>query len=326
MTSPKNAEPRSWLRRASAWATAITCVVLLTGCATPDLKPFAEASRALSGAVTAGGTLAIEPIARMPHVTDGASIPPDDARHPAKALRDSWALRRKTMDAILVYSASLAAISEAAQNRRENAAGVVKAVSDLAAAVPGVGVISQGTGALLSFGLGAVVEVKAFHDMREAVASANPAVRLVAAALRSDFGDLAGLYESSQNTLLLQTGRDVRPLEQVHEALRKQRAAERAKVASNAADKTAGAELARLDALMAGIEPELTRVRSARAAAQEAKDGGRNFFKSAQSAVDAWAAAHGDLVNAFDENRMPNLVLLGARIDELKVILDDLRK
>ena len=180
----------------------VACLLFLASGATPDLKPFAEASKALSTSVTTGGDLAIKPLARMP-VWDGTKyVQPDDPQHPAKVLGASWEIRRKTMDAVLVYSASLAAINDAAAHRKENATELVSSVKQLASAVPTLGTGVSAAGDLVVFGLGTYVEIKAWHDMRKAVESADPAIQLVAKALKKDFAGLSNEFESKPNDLV----------------------------------------------------------------------------------------------------------------------------
>jgi hypothetical protein len=305
---------------------AIACLLFLASCTTPDLKPFAEASKTLSASVNTGGDLAIKPLARMP-VWDGANyVQPDDPKHPAKALGASWEIRRKTMDAVLVYSSSLAAINEAAAHRKDNATELVGSVKELASAVPTLGTGVSAAGDLIVFGLGTYVEIKAWHDMRKAIESANPAIQLVAKALEKDFAALSNEFESKPNDHLIQLDVALRPVTRIHEALSARHAVQRGQVAGAPGDAALGAELARLDGLLAAADVDLDKLQAEKTRIEGFRSDGLEFFSSAIRAVDAWAAAHADLVKSFEQNRTPNLALLAARAQELKDIVDKLKK
>lgn len=169
----------------------------LSGCATPDLAPFAAASSTLASSVKHGGNLAINPVAQRSMWVGDELVAPGGENHPAKELRNQWNARLKTMDAVIVYSASLAAINEAAAKRKENATELVDAVKELAASVPGINVGAGPAGDLMISGLGILVEVKAWHDMSKAVSAADPAVQKNRRDSRQGYGFTAGFVRES---------------------------------------------------------------------------------------------------------------------------------
>ena len=317
---------RACINSAGHLFLGLTCLLLLTSCATPDLKPFAEASKTLSASVNRGGDLAIKPLVRMP-IWDGTKyVQPEDAKHPAKALAASWEIRRKAMDAVLIYSSSLVAISEAAANRKGNATELVGSVKQLASAVPALGTGLSAAGDLVVFGLGTYVEIKAWHNMRKAVESADPAIQLVAKALKKDFTELSNEFESKPNDHLIQIDFALRPVNRIHDALTTQREAQRNQVAGAPGDAALGTELVRLDGLLTAVNVDLNKLQSEKNRIEEFRADGVEFFASAIKATDAWAAAHADLVKCFEERRTPNLALLAARAEELKGIVENLKK
>lgn len=324
VAGPSNRDRRS--TGFGVFALTLVVLVLLAGCTISDLRPFADASKTLSSSVNTGGDLAIKPLARMA-IWDGTKyVQPEDPKHPGKTLAASWELRRKAMDAVLVYSASLAAISEAAAHRKENASSLVGSVKQLASAVPAIGTGVSAAGDLVVFGLGTYVEIKAWHDLRKAVESADPAIQLIAKALRKDFGELSNEFESKPNDQLIQLGVAMRPVSRLRDALASQRDTQRDRVAGAAGDPALGAELARLEGLLAPVDAELNQLRSEKARIERFRAEGVEFFTSAGNAVDAWATAHSDLVDSMKQQRAPNLALLAARAEELKEIVDKLRK
>jgi hypothetical protein len=300
--------------------------LFLSGCSTPDLKPFADASATLSTSVKSGGELAIDPIATIPVWNGEAFVPPRDPAHPYKKIEGEWEKRRKMMDAVLVYSASLQAISDAAAHRGENAAALVQSVQQLASSVPGYGAAFQGAATLVVKGIETTVEVKAWHDMRRAVASADPAIQMIAGTLKKDLGELANLMEAPLNDRIAALGASVRPIARLEKALREKRDAQRTTVAGDAGDATKGAELARLESLHQTAFAELTRIQNERSQAENSIKQGKQFFDDAMAGVQAWADAHTGIVKAFEEKRLPNFTLLAARAQELQQIVSELRK
>jgi len=318
--------PSSQFRSVLGWRLIwLAPLLLVAGCSTPNLRPFGDASKTLSISVHNGGDLAIKPLADIPLWDGNALLEPGDPKHPAKALALSWELRRKSMDAVLVYSASLVAISEAAAHSKANAAQLVGSVKELAASVPSIGVGASKAGDLMVFGLQTFVEVKAWHNMRRAIQAADPAIQLVAKGLKKDFLELSNEYESRQRDRLIQKTVALRPIERVYQSLQDQRNTKRASVAAAPSDAAVGAELARLDALVVGLEPDLTKMHAEKSQLQDSLAEGTAFFAAAGAAVDAWAEAHADLVKCFEQNRAPNLTLLIARAEELNTLIGKLK-
>ncbi len=299
--------------------------LLLPGCSTPDMKPFAAASRIVSVSVTTGGELAIKPLAKTPIWVNDNLMEPGDPAHPYMALAASWSERRKVMDAVLVYSTALAAISDASAHRQENATALLGSVQQLVATVPGYGAAFNSVGTLVVQGLEVTVEVKAWHDMRRAVASVEPAIQLVARGITLDFAEIARLYEAPLNDQLAELGASIRPVVRIEQALKHQREIQRQLVAADPGDSTKGAELLRLDGLYATALAELSQIRLARAKVEDEVTQGKAFFASAIRAVEAWAAANTELVKAFRDQRQPNLTLLVLRAEELKATVDQLK-
>jgi hypothetical protein len=314
------------------WSSYLRFLVLplvfltsLSGCATPDLKPFADSTTTVGLSVKTGGDLAIVPLKRKPLWDGSRFVQPDEAGHPAKPLEESWLLRRKTMDAVTTYSASLAAISEAAAQRRQNAADLVGSVKQLAGAVPGINVGASAAGDLVISGLGVYLEVKAWHNMRKAVAAADPAIQEIAKILRKDLAALSDEFESKQRDQIIQMTVALRPVDRYYQNLLTARTAQRTRVEADPSDVAAGNELSRLDTLLAGVTPERTAMLEQRERVEQDLADGKGFFLAALDAVDAWAQAHQDLENAFEQKRSPNLSLLMARAQELQILVQNLR-
>jgi hypothetical protein len=300
--------------------------LLLSGCQTPDLKPFAEASDALVSGINQGGDMAINPLAGQAVMVNGVLVAPGAPEHPANKLASLWAGRRAAADSILAYSQSLAAINEAAANRKANASALVDSVRHLASAIPGVSVGSNAAGDLVVFALGAGIEVKAWHDMAAAVKAADPAVQAIAGLLQQDFTALSAELESvALNQLMTSTTPALREVERLYAPVRAKQKTQRVLLANDLASVGAAEELIRLDRLRAGLEPDLAALQAEKGRLEDTRATGANFFAAVGGAIEAWAAAHHDLARAFEEHRRPNLSVLAARAQELNRLVKEFR-
>lgn len=305
----------------------VFAVLAVGGCASPNLEPFVEATATLRTSVNVGGDMVIAPLTNQSvwDSTEKKYIPPGDPKHPATQLANSWKLREEAMDAVVVYSASLAAIGEASAKRQENAKEVVTSVKELASAIPGVSTGSSAAGDLLIMGLETIIEVKAYRDMAKAVEAASPAIELISDVLKKDFRSLAKLFESNQLTNLTKLYIEIMPVQEHYDALLKAQEEQREKISADVNNVELGNELVRLNGLITAVEPEITSFESEKARLETEMTNGLEFYDSTIKAIDAWSEAHASLKEYFDENRRPNLVLLAARAEELKELVNELK-
>jgi hypothetical protein len=300
---------------------------LVGGCESPNLDSFVEATAALKTSVVIGGDMVIAPLTEQSVWSSDTNsyIHPGDPKHPAAKLATDWEKREKAMDAIVVYSASLAAIGKASAERGENAREVVSAVKELGSAIPGVRIGSSTAGDLLIIGLKTIIEVKAYHDMAKAVGAANPAIKTIADVLKKDFEDLAILFEASQIDKRGEVRKEIRPVQRHYDALLKAQEEQRKEVSEDVNNVELGNELARLNELITVVEPEITSLKKKKAALETERINGLEFYASTINAIDAWSEAHASLKEYFEENRRPNLVLLATRAEELKELVSELK-
>lgn len=296
--------------------------VVIYGCATPNLKPFADATSTLSRTVKKGGDMVIAQVTGKTVVVNGQTFEPDHSKHPVVKLKESWELRKKTMDALIVYSASLAAIADASAKRQSNATAVVSAVKELALTIPGLNIGSNAAGDLIIYGLSLAIEVKAYHDMAEAVKSAHPAVELIAKALGKDMEGLPIEFQNNLDDEIQEAKKALWQPLKYYNSLIKERTEFRRSLPSDL-DKPGSVEgMLKLDALIQAVEPEVNRSREKIAALQNKLDTGLKFYEMAQESIQTWVQAHQDIQKAFTEKRAPNLVLLAARAQELKGLIE----
>jgi hypothetical protein len=306
-------------------STILFFVAVISGCAIPDVRPFADATTTLSASVRAGGDMLITPLSEKPIWVEKKKkyIQPKDPEHPGKTLEADWKLRREAMDAIVIYSNSLVAIGEASANRQESAEGVVNEVKKLASLIPNIGTTINAAGDLVVFGLKTYIEIKAYHDMARAVKSADQAIKLVAKVIKEDFKKLKTAHASILTAKLTKSKKDIRIPQRNYEQYKKEQKDLRNKILENLDDQKLRDKMIETDALLAGVEPEYTSLQNQIASLEQEKSNGKNFFNKTIEAINAWAEAHAKLSEAFEKNQSPNLVLLAARAQELKIIIEE---
>lgn len=313
-------------RQCAHWFFGVVALVLLNGCKLPDLKPFSDASSAVASSVKTSGDLVVEPLqaSRIWSPEEQRWLSPGDPKHPGAALAESWAARRRATDAILAYSASLASISDAAAHGKENAEAVVGAVKELASEA-GFSTGANSVGELVVWVAKEFVEVKAFHDLSRAVQAAQPAIDLIARGLTNDFATLGVTYQSLELNNRIGAVAALRRVDRLRTSLMTERDKWRDTVAKAPTNAVAGAELARLDGLLASVQAEYDRHTADRQAAEQSLNTGAKFFAAAQQAVLAWAKAHSDLALALKQGRRPDVILLAIRARELAGLIEELR-
>jgi hypothetical protein len=109
-------------------------------------------------------------------------------------------------------------------------------------------------------------------------------------------------------------------------ALRNQRDAQRALVASAPGDGVKGVELARLEFLHQSALADWNQMRKQRTDAENALRQGQEFFGHAAAGVEAWANAHATIRAALIDRRSPDLTLLAVRAQELREAASHLKQ
>jgi hypothetical protein len=300
--------------------------LLITGCATPNLRPFADATATLKTSVKIAGDLTISQLSAQTITISDQTFIPGETNHPAARLETSWQLRRNAMDAVASYSSSLASIADAAASGKGNAQRVVDAVNQLASHVPAIGLGLTAAGDLL-VSLGAtLIEVKAYRDLAKAVNAAHPVIQLVAESLMKDFDALAIQYESLQRNQIRKLKDSAEKPRAYHAKLIEKRSTLRAQSDGIADDSARRDTMHAIDTLVAAVEPEvLAYDREISRRAAELRDG-LQFFREAREALAVWLSAHRDVHIALREKRAPNIILLVSRAQELAVLASNFRQ
>ncbi len=310
-------------RRHGSAACILPLAILLVGCKTPDIHPFADATAAVGMSVAQGGDMVVTPLTKRT-INNKSPGAPD---HPGVKLATAWDVRRATMEAVVQYSASLVAISDAAAKSQNNASQVVGAVQELARNIPNSGIQAglDKAGDLLVYVGKTIIEIKAYHDMAKAVQAADPAIQEIAKVLQADFKDLAVEYYNRVNDDLDGLVTDLRPVERHYQKLKQERDRLRDKVNESVTNTEQGNELARISELLSKVEPEYETIRRAIQETELRRARGQRFFQETQAALSAWAQAHASLARTFREKTKPNFILLITKAEELRTLINQLR-
>ncbi len=179
------------LARTVGPAAALAALLLLAGCATPDVKPFAQQTSDLAAAVSAEET-ATE--TRMAQLSAALNNPRDaGAKKEIDAAAAKYASNAKAVDALLTaatsYSTQLVNLASAGETGTQ----AVKTISDnlqqissaLGAAFPGAG---TAVSSVINVIAANVTRVEAQEKLTKAMDAADPIVKEIA-------GAVAKLYE-----------------------------------------------------------------------------------------------------------------------------------
>lgn len=304
----------------------IVAMILAAGCATPNLGPFADATASMSAAGKRAGDLSLALLATQTIKSNAGTFRPGDTNHPSVQFEQSWKLRRKALDDIEAYTASLGALGDASSNSKSNVTQVVSALQELASNVPGIGSGVTAAGDLLITIGRTIIEVKAYRDMAKLVKAAHPLVKEVVAALEKDLGDLQILFESLMRAELRRLKNKAEAPQKYYDKLRGELDTLRTAAGELAGDTVNGNKIIRLDQLIAGVESEVSALDKEIAAQKLAMEDGLHFFEQAKETLSTWLESHGQLHAALSEKQLPNLALLISRAQELKAAADNLRK
>jgi hypothetical protein len=296
------------------------CLVVGTGCATPNLSPFADATSEMASAGRKTGEITRAELERREALRPAAGNPPS-----AKFV-DSWKPRRKAFDDIEEYAGALAALGGASSNSKSNVARVVGSLQELASNVPGYGSGFNAAGDVLITVGQTVIEVKAYRTAAKLVEATHPVVKEVVGALEKDLDELKVLYASLANAQLRALKNEAEGPQTYLSGLTALRDELRTRGTNVIEDAAQRQKLALLDSHIAVVAPEVDEAGKRIAARKRAIDDGIILFEQARETLGTWLRTHEQLHSALTAKQVPNVALLVARTQELKAAADQLRK
>lgn len=192
LTKPNHSKMKSELRLRLCASCSLLALLLLalTGCQTPDLKPFAESTAAMHTAIKEGQKVFVRELEAI-RTADKEATYIDDA---LSTFTNHWSLRVAFMDTMVDYSEQLAAVADAPRQRGENTKAVAEAVEKVAGTFGPYGAAVGGGLEIVRKVDNLVAQVRAARTLQQAVERANPVVTNVVPLLIKDLKKL-------QNTL-----------------------------------------------------------------------------------------------------------------------------
>jgi hypothetical protein len=176
------------------WAKCLavfTALSLLAGCTElPDLKPFADATAAMAGAMQQGYT-------QTETLLERAGI--ETAK--LTELRDKWEPTRKAIAAMVAYSDALAALGDAGNKGEESAGALISSLEGVQQAVgaliPGLPALPTSVTNAFKQINGVIAKIRARRALKEVVNDADNALRAAADILSVNFRSLAEINRSA---------------------------------------------------------------------------------------------------------------------------------
>lgn len=311
-------------------------VALLGACtALPDVGPFNEATILMRSATAGAGDLSLKELKTTRQA--GAS---DLSEANAKKLEAALASNKKSLDALVDYTASLQAIVDSGNSGADSARALLDSVTKLAGAagapmLPGA---SEGlvklAGDTVAFVYGEIARHLAAQRLEEALDAMAPSMAKLVTLLDAQLGDLEGVFAlciAAQvdhlnagtdggygDWLKKQTRFDVLKLG----ALRELEEALAASPANATKVKEATARLAQVDAALKSVAPKVAEHRQKMDAVIAREVAGKATLLAARSALRNWIAAHEALVKAVKGRQPFSATSLAAAAAEAKTLYE----
>ena len=285
-------------------------VLLLAGCALPNLKPFADATATLHAAVVENNANVLRTYIDIgqPQQADQAST--------------QLAIRVAAMRAVVEYSDSLALIAAAGNSGGDSAAKVAGALDGFLGALSAPALPSNYV-ALAKSLYGAVASVRAARAFADAVERADPAIQGMATILAADLEDTERILMSALVPMERRLTQDISDNKQVVD-YRKQLEKRRREIEKDMAapfDRSKLDELRQVNALI-----DMTRDRYDPLMAKVEDIRHKNVAQimlnmKARDGVKQWAAIHAGLATSVRQGLAPNIRLLTTTATEIRDIL-----
>ena len=174
-------------------------VVILSGCRTPDLRPFRDSTVKIHRSVVEAQEYYTAELERLEEYAPEASKP--DLQKEFKRFSTNWTARIEVMDAILKYSASLAAVAGAPDQAKAGLQGLKQSVQELGVAAGPYAPAIQGGTELFTELKFLADNLAAARQLKKAVLATDPSMQKLAQLLASDFARMRRTLELSHRSI-----------------------------------------------------------------------------------------------------------------------------
>lgn len=329
-----------------AFFLPLLACLLLSGCRhLPDPKAFVDSTAALRTAVKSSGDATITELKRTKLAVAAEQAQLNAAR---EKLEREWQKRNDAMQALAAYAASLQEIAAAGKSSGESAKQLVASAQTLATSLgianPAAGAVSlvSDTAQFIWSKLG---EQKAAASLEDSLRAIDPAIRKMAALLVHDLdsletvlvnttdlqrGDLDRRHElqlsyykqlrRNRDSLLAEMTARLEAIRRLGPAIVAGEAATPGSESANALARRdlAAAEIRKLDELLAATDKWRDSYTAEAAAIDEHERAAVEIIAGVRESFTAWADAHGDLLAAVQQKRLPTAAELKDSAERLR--------
>ncbi len=318
-------------KKMNLWKLAVSGVLLsflsiISGCALPNLKPFADATATLDTGVREGGSEIIESMKELPFKDkNGMLIAIASQQHPANRLNAVWAVRIQAMDALIAYSASLANISNAGLNASNNVEAFGETVKGLADYIPAVSAYTGDVKALVNLLITTGIEIQSYYTLSKAVEKAQKPLEEIVTLINDDLSDLQEINKELRDigTANLTKSADIYLAQYNDAADLKKKWSDQ--LADPAKEANALNMVNKYDDILQNLLPQVQAHQEIIAKFEKKCDNLDSLLSNTQKALDSWKSANAQLAGALKDRRQPNIALLVIRAAEIKYAVDKLR-
>jgi hypothetical protein len=314
-------------------ALLIAVLSLSAGCSLPNLKPFATATQELRESVRE---------TQLQVQGNLNALARQDAQFKpfAGEFAETWQIRLDLLDALLDYSASLAALAEAGQEGKAAAAALGDSLGRLADAAGQAGIIARTAIDVGGIVYNVIATVRAAGAIEDAVLAADPAIQDIAANLDKDFEAIAKKVQSravlvAAESYLQERYEKERGVNKAYRnaLVKRLQALQDEVVQAQSAVPPNNGSMAALQSSIAQLEPliraanEQLDARARDYAAVERNwEAGQALFAGARAGFRRWALLHRQLATSLKNGAAPNVALLATTVQDLRAVLEEVRK
>jgi hypothetical protein len=303
----------------------------LTGCQTPDLKPFADSTANLGQSVVRSQEIVRSELQEMRTrnvLTNEASLMEAETK-----FTNAFAERIAFVEAVVNYSDSLATVADSGKNGQANAQALGDSVKKLADAAGPYGT-AVGVGAdVFAKIYGVAAQAWAVHSLQEATSKANPFIAYGAEILQKDMNNLADVLATAEDPLIVAMQKPYR-----HDiatrnnllAFRENQSLEINNLITNANWPELLAEynqkIAGVDTILDATDKWYVPLQEKEIEVQLRLGAETQLMQQTAVGFKQWQKAHADLVQALKDDRQPNIRMLVSTVLEIKAEIETLKK
>lgn len=297
-------------------------IILASGCATPDTKPFADSTATIGQGIRKVGQVTDIILSKTPVALPGCDIViSSDQRHPIERYRKAWTTHIEAVEALEAYSAALVEINAASKKASANAENIVTPFMSLASYVPSVGMAADEAGTLLKLILTSVNEIRAFNSMADKVEQAHPVLVQITQVITKGLAEAyTDIYKPTLKIRILKLETEKADMaSRYNAALKLLNDKENSFLQADAKEK----DTLKMDIdVVRGIVDRLTvdykRFKEQIAEEETKLEAIEELYNTTIKGLKKWLQTHAALINALKEGRQPNFTVIMTRAQEIK--------